>query len=1493
MSPIAPSSTTGLYILQLNTEDLGTADVLLTLENLEGDTRLYANPAILPEYSSNSIYSATNPHSKSLIVSNEDMKGTANNGKSTPLFISVVSNGASAYYIRATLQQKNSITQIRENFPISAIVGKGQMRDFGVKWTTTLNEEVREFKIYLNTRKGQVYLYSQYCGTPKKCGFFNDEVVTNKNLASGTNLLYDESANPAKEIGLKAKCGNGLSISSVKISSSITEYTCMINLGVFGKDIEQKNAEFELLVQDLKSHMIIQANTWQKLKVEDSRAVLLEFNIQRRQFNAIDHVQFKFDMHFGGLTVFISKTNRFPCDDPKSLGGSLSLIQNTPMSLNITREMLPEKKIRGTYYICLKPSTLSSVSLSVEPVVTEIKDVSADIARYKIPTLPAGEQLLGEISDPSQILYFSFSASVDAKADEFIQIHITPLVGSFRVFASNNEMRPVPEQSHWNVVGDTLTIKSSDPGFREQGVYIVGITSASKAPFNQNSKQKFLVSYSLSERHVFLRPGMPTTADITATKKSRYFELEIPSSATNFTLIKSSLMNTVVMYISFNATQGYPTATQSAFQVRERHSGIHLNKVELDKYCLNRASSPCFVFIAVESPLPTHFSLQFVVDGNPFTLSHNLPIQIPVLESANISLHFIYQVTGNKNVEFELRPIYQPLDYFIAWSPVRSDNKYTFPVGTDNTTYIISGNTNDAHDAVINRGNTSNTDGVVLVTVQAKFGGPDIEPIHAQYGFFSNGYLELSTDNKILYPGVPVKREVGLAEWKFFRFNHPSAADNILINVELQQGFAEVYVSKGLQKLPSETNFIYRRYDAKEEIITIDKNSIPYGQTLSGDYMIGIKGVSANTRCSVVYNSGAMQMMMLPMGISTTYSLSSKNSVYMELYSDYLTQDIDVTFKSTTASIKIYALARNKDVTNNEWPTPERYVWNASVTTAGGFGRLRIDKSNPAFCTFCQMVLLVQASTNDKVEFLARKKSMYSKIRLVEGKEYVSVLGKGESDTYVMIIPYNESEFSLEMKIHRGNLTLFYSYDPLFNNPNLMTQIKEKAKDEFFTIQVGRLTAMIKSVLHMNAYRFIKVQSLAPDSEYTLNLVSNNMLTELSPLTSRFSILGQDGRHIYYATTSQGEEIDLSVHLRNMVEMHKANFEEVIGYLPGLVTAYFCTTYKQVVSRKYDYEAPIDVSMFHHELRVNLKHAHKGYIVFVIENNIGKALSYSLTMSKAGVKLLAPNHESAELVGQNATKTFIIDQLAMGSIARVKIDQCLGGIEAKYAYAGASGSRPDSELVWENLVSSQVNNGFLRARENEQIKIKVFKENSSVNPDVYSMFERRFSKDIPSVFSIAYDSEIDGAPDTGVNKGYIVVGDLKSYGDVEVLTDSEQTIRFHGLTFHRDFLDRNHEYFLMVNYTLYMSKDKYMLKFMKLCDYFRIDLAEKALDTSNHYSFSHIEYFFMNMPKNQHELPSVHSIQPTTLSFGGVYYGVIVAEIRMWKKSVRSSLLVG
>jgi hypothetical protein len=192
-------------------------------------------------------------------------------------------------------------------------------------------------------------------------------VVANKQLYAGSGLQFDESAGNKKELNLRLACGKKNAIAVTNQSSKVTQFRCLVNVGVYALKAPEKGANFEILLHNLNKHVLVKSNVWGFYRLVEKQTVLLHFNFQRRQFETYRDISFKVDLKYGDAEVFISKKNQVPCNDQSVELYSNSLQKYTVNDLLFFRHRSEEQKLQGTYYICIVAKSLTSIGLYIQP----------------------------------------------------------------------------------------------------------------------------------------------------------------------------------------------------------------------------------------------------------------------------------------------------------------------------------------------------------------------------------------------------------------------------------------------------------------------------------------------------------------------------------------------------------------------------------------------------------------------------------------------------------------------------------------------------------------------------------------------------------------------------------------------------------------------------------------------------------------------------------------------------------------------------------------------------------------------------------------------------------------------------------------------------------------------------------------------------------------------------------------------------------------------
>lgn len=1414
----------------------------------------------------------------------------------------VMSDGASSFFLKVSYQGRDDAFNLELNRPQSGIIAPAEMKDFVLEFETINDEHQRNFTIQLDSNSRNLYLYARKCQGELACGFFDDRVVKQKSLPDDTDIKMNETPFNPKYLEVTFPCSKSNSYKSIKMSHNLTIYRCVMDIGVYSNEVNSTNTNettFTLKIQDKSLLHNLPTNTWTQYKVFPDSPIALQVNIHRKQYNIYSFLEFFFDVHYGNAKIIFSKENKNPCNESSTLT-SREVGPFVTSIVRVNREDIPDKKLSGAYYICIKPSVPISLVVTANPVVSTYKLGNDDPMLANVPMLTPNHQVLGELpSNSKDTLYFGISTRIDFKDPQSVKIHVTPIRGKFRWFVSSNGKRPNSDQPEWNTVEKTLEILPRRNQFDREGMYVIGVQLANQNPATQNGlSNKFLISFTFGDKHIVLRKGVPFMGESTIDLPHQYLHVSFPISTTeNITIFRTSLQRYTNLFFSFNQSVAYPNMTNKDAIMPSFYSAFVLKKELWAKHCNSSSgTNDCTLFINVASAGPARYAIQYSLNGEPIIIPHGYPFSIPTINDPGFPLKLIYHIEKHGGAEIEMRPMFQNIRYYVSWAKEQSDtSKYVFPSESSKTPQVITGSsafqpvfTVYHNDSIIPEDME-----VLLFTlyqdVPTAILGLFRFPTHVQYTY--NGYLEVSSDSKYLVAGRPVTATSHYGEWKFYKLRHPGfGADDLTIHVEMISGVTEVYVSKGHRKLPSDKFYLKKQHDFSEVALHISREDLPYDVPYEGDYMVGVRCSTPTASYQILYEQSSSKYLTLELGVPISYKISATQPTFIEIPSDGVSEDIFITFHSRYAHIKLLAIARklenqtDEQITSPVLPNDENYMWTAEQENSkAGFGRMVISKRDTNYCTMCTIIIRVQASEDDKIDFTAVKKTSFSLIRIVEGKTYIGDLKKGENETFAMVVPGNESFLNINCRIMKGNITFVYSLDPTFTNSARQYVIPERIKDEFFNVNFGHLSTFMRDIFSSTITRFIRLEALEDDSQYSFTIVSDGMVTELTTLDSQQAVLGLGAQHFYYFPVNQNETVSVFFHLRSVANILDADFQSIVDRLTSMITFYQVKTLKEVESRSYDYEIPTRYNLYRHELQVSMR-PNKGFVVAVIKSKANMAISYELELSRFGVTKLQTGHERPDFVEKNMIKHYLVEAKQANHDAKVKFETCLNPIHAHYTYVDRvlSHAKKDQSSHQESpvtLVSERYEMDTIPIRVDKRIKVTVEQPSSDLeNGQSHHTF-------YPSIFRIHHDIvPSSGARDQKL--GEFLVGDLKNYGEVEVFSDADQNVKFEGLQFHEDFLRSHSESSILINYTLYISKDKKMLTFMKHCDYYMIDVAEEALNSNDYYSYSVLEYHSLALDKKRQQTP-VLSLKPHALSFGGTFHGVIVAEVRLWPSAVK------
>ena len=144
-----------------------------------------------------------------------------------------------------------------------------------------------------------------------------------------------------------------------------------------------------------------------------------------------------------------------------------------------------------------------------------------------------------------------------------------------------------------------------------------------------------------------------------------------------------------------------------------------------------------------------------------------------------------------------------------------------------------------------------------------------------------------------------------------------------------------------------------------------------------------------------------------------------------------------MTFESDNSNVRVYAVPNDskkpKIGSDQETlPSANYYSWKAATATNGGIGKLVIPGTASNLCVQCEINVAVESTIAETVDFFVRKKSAFSFIYLYLGRVYPINLFKDEAEKMYFNIQKNEREFSINVKVLKGSISIEYSTSSKF-----------------------------------------------------------------------------------------------------------------------------------------------------------------------------------------------------------------------------------------------------------------------------------------------------------------------------------------------------------------------------------------------------------------------------------------------------------------------------
>lgn len=619
------------------------------------------------------------------------------------------------------------------------------------------------------------------------------------------------------------------------------------------------------------------------------------------------------DVNYGAATITVSKDKNVKCTEDSThydlsvnIDHSISNILGQKQHLYYHKELAKNGKLEGTYYICIEAKRTAYLIFGVFPVKNVVdKDEAQNVTQGLVP----GQSLMGEMSKRHEKLFFSFPVNfVNSDERDYIAINLTPLKGKYALFVRADGGMPNPTQGFWTTEDNSLVITPSDPEFKNNTNYIVGVELLSNTidSFGTGEKFQFNAFYTFNAHHVQLKPAIFTSGKFP--ESTLFFSIEVSKEMDSIVILKSQGSVPYDMHVSISPKNSFPDAKKADYIIGDIQSGLHLNKVDLDKLRQNQRGNHAIIYIGLEGKANTEYGITYNYNDLPFTLNENKPLYPPMMKDSARPLKFITYVQAvNKRpfIDVQAFNAHQAWDVYITYGEGYIVGN-SFPEKKDFKFKASGGQSLHIDLSHPDTPVTSNMMFLVALYPTGNYTGK----AGTTYDFDQYGKIEAVTDLRQLDLWAPYTGSIKANEWQYFRISNPFEDENVLISVEpLSDGDIDLYVTKGLNTRPSKTVYMIKSNAQGGDEIEISKNSLIFGdKQLMGDYIVGVYGVT-DSKFSLIWQHSRTRLVRASFGRPFVLNLKKKLNQYIIFDNSTLKQSIDIKFGAPNSDVQIYVIA--------------------------------------------------------------------------------------------------------------------------------------------------------------------------------------------------------------------------------------------------------------------------------------------------------------------------------------------------------------------------------------------------------------------------------------------------------------------------------------------------------------------------------------------------------------------------------------------------------
>jgi hypothetical protein len=1405
-------------------EGMNEMDVTISLVPVTGTTGLFVNARTLPTELSKYTWKETGPLAKRITIKWEEL--VQMRAEKSNLFIAVQSEKPGEFLVKVDAHDPGYKGRLNSGIIESGFVGFEEINNY-LYFFEVYETQTISFSVSMNVISGDADLFVKKCSSYQDCIFKSEDSLEQ-------NALSVRNSQNSKIVQNTFECTH---------DPKNIMTACQFLIGVKGK--ENHGTHFEISLQETKFHRLMVPGHAVPLKLNPDQTVYLKFSNPSRSDSS--KLFLNVEALWGAFDVAVSKKNSYPeVGQPATISWSFSStklgLYNALKPLEMDKALLGDSTIQGIYFISVKAK--SSCSL-------DLKFYEKNDDYVTVHTLAAGTQVRGEVNQRNEIVYYTIKVSLESQQASSVGVYLTPLRGTFVIFANKNGKLPTPDNKEFYSMNHHLEL-SYPKDSNSHDEYVIGVKLNDRDWPAEKSEEnfQFMINLSYSRKALKLTPGVINQFVVS---DNNMFYIEVPVDTKDLLVLKSTVDSyNLKLCARFTTEEPAEDDLSCTHTADDKKVSLYVSEPEILQYCQRRTNkaNSCFLHVRIEGDRNQKFGVGFTYNDHPFQLATQTIVTGPTVVHPNAQLNFVYHCEPNKSLIIHFNSKGRDMKLYTKLARGESfddQNAVFFPTSG---AFDVENQKTDGHVTNVLYNSTvvsqfGSTPEILLSVRSAMKGQQMFDPDHSFV-------LQVTTDAKEILRTQTHTEVVSEDSWNYYTLYNHGNTDSLRVYAStLVLSRIELLLSKGLQSRPPFTNKALASKvgmsSAELSLTSADVKMDPHSnkEKLKGYYTVAVK---SSTTCPLTLfwnNNESLNYLEITPNVPSTMALESQRSLFFSFYvqdKDALNGDRGVVtlYVQTDVRASVYLLRTNGEL---RAASEEEHTWKSDTSHFGGLTFIQIKPTDPNYCTECFIMGSVETEEDGHATMLVNVKHSGSATQLTPGFVFPNVLMSKESQSFKL---FNEGSDQIDLTVSMlsGYVSVYIASSP---------DVSSTRFDESFhlerTLDTHKFIPILPSkynVFTSHDFYVLVVNDRLESASFTLTVDKNKLKSPIEPGLTKVVHLGpSESTDFVYTPDPNESSFEIRMEIRQVYD--ESHIEAALTRIRSFVGLYHVNEYGDRFLMKLKKESVSENKLY---FSFDISENAKGTFAIRLLNVLACPVALSLDLLNGNYKLLNFNQFAIDRV--RANQSILYEGYGDKSkYCFVDLKVCHGEVEVdyfqgNYANINLQNSTETKRIFDKNSIAHMIK------LDQERLFLRVTNKRS--HNSIYEI----------SVFN---EKDIENNPYSEVAEG--------NDGKVHVELDT-MSVRFTPVTLKSTF---SNDFYHVVNYTLVLSDDKKVMKYGKNCGRFRIEHVWK--------DYHMLTFWTVTVFRNLSDIQQTNNtlqLKLEGLKQDTRYYGVVIAKINLFPK---------